>query len=774
MIFLSLCSMNNTQFRDNFNSDTLMVNNPKISKISPKIHIIGNTGWASFYAEGNCTGAGTSTIPYVISNREIDAGGSGSGITIENSDAYFEIRNCTIWNTGGSWNDAGINLNGVKNGLIENNTLYDNWHAIRFVNSEDNHILKNTIRDGFNIGVFFDTNSHYNTVSKNIMKDGTNGVQSYSSNSNITIYNNTIMSNTYGLRLQGVNHTITDNFLNENLYGMKIDDSHDSKIFRNMINASGWGGIGLYVLDSDNVKIVNNTVTDGGQYAVNLVRCDFSEIIGNVVSNHDDNAVTIGSSSYVVFLNNTISSNTGSGLYFNGGSATTNYNQILNNVIRDNGGIGVRLGSSHYNNVSNNNVHDNGAYGIQVGSSHFNNISNNIFKDDAGGVYGSEIYVTGHDNLIYANHFIYASIYPGRDSGGFNNWNSSSIGNYWSSYTGVDANDDGIGDTPFNVHSDDFDFLPIWWDSPQILISSPNVNDTVESSPSFSISVSRGQINSSWYTLDNGATNITFTGLSGIIDKDEWNARGAGQILLTFYVNDSMGYFGSETVPLIKSYDVPQITISSPTLNEVIGINSPDFSVTFNDLSPINTTWYTIDGGLTNYTFLGLSGTINQAAWDNKGSEVITLRFCANDSLGYVGFKDIDVLKDITTPNIVINSPIQDYVFGSTSPEFNISIIEENLILTWYTLEGAAGTFSFTGLTGTIDQGIWDSIPQGEISITFYAEDGAGNVGTESVIVIKSIPSQPEIPGYNISIILLGIFSITIISLLKKMKNSKI
>ena len=775
MIFLSLSLMNNTQFRYNFNSDTLMVNNPKISKISPKIHIISNTGWASFYAEGNCTGAGTSTIPYVISDRLIDAGGSGSGIIIQNSDVYFEIRNCTIWNTGGSWNDAGINLNGVKNGLIENNTLSDNWHGVRLDNSDNNLILNNTILGGFNIGIYFDMNSQYNTVSKNIIKNGNRAVQSQLTNSNITVYNNTIISNNYGIDLDGVNHTITDNIIKENQYGIKIDHSHDSKIFRNIINGSGSGGVGLYVLTSDNVKIVNNTIKYGELYAFNLVRCDYSEITGNVVSNHDDNAVTIEGSSYVVFLNNTISFNTGSGLNLNGEYATTDYNKILNNKIHNNSGSGVIIGRSNFNNISNNKIHDNGAYGVRIGSN-FNNISNNIFRDDAGGPYGAEIYIsyTGNNNLIFANYFISSLFNPGRDLGSNNKWNSSSIGNYWPSYAGVDANDDGVGDTPYAIMGvNKYDFLPIWWDSPQILINSPNEDDIFELSPTFNISVSRGKINSSWYTLDNGITNITFSGLNGVIDKGEWNEKIAGQIVLTFFVNDSKGYIGSETVQVIKSYDTPQIAIISPTLNEIFGFNAPDFNITVNDLSPINATWYTIDGGLTNYTFSGLTSFINQLGWGQKEDGVLTIRFYANDSLGNLGFEDVNVIKDTTAPNIAINSPIQDGIFGSTSPEFNISIIEENLISTWYTLEGVAGTFSFTGLTGTIDQGIWDSV-QGEISITFYAEDGAGNIGTESVIVIKSIPSQPGtpgIPGYNISIVLLGIFSITIISLLKKMKK---
>ncbi len=217
----------------------------------------------------------------------------------------------------------------------------------------------------------------------------------------------------------------------------------------------------------------------------------------------------------------------------------------------------------------------------------------------------------------------------------------------------------------------------------------------------------------------------------------------------------------------------PDITIHFPHPYSQFGRIAPKFNFTINDLSPINATWYTIDGGLTNYTFSGLTGNLNQIVWETKGTEIITLRFYANDSLGNVGFKDIDILKDLIAPNIVINSPIQDGIFGNTSPEFNISIIEENLVSTWYTLEGVAGTISFTGLNGTIHQGEWDSLPQGEISITFYAEDEVGNIGSESVIVLKRIQSQQRISGYNISIILLGFFLVTIIMVVKKKKNSK-
>ena len=78
--------------------------------------------------------------------------------------------------------------------------------------------------------------------------------------------------------------------------------------------------------------------------------------------------------------------------------------------------------------------------------------------------------------------------------------------------------------------------------------------------------------------------------------------------------------------------------------------------------------------------------------------------------------------------------------------------------------------FSFTELTGTIDQDAWDNALEGNITITFYAEDRAGNVGTENVVVIKRIPSQPSIPGYNL-FVLLGVLSVIIITIERKLRN---
>jgi parallel beta-helix repeat protein len=42
-----------------------------------------------------------------------------------------------------------------------------------------------------------------------------------------------------------------------------------------------------------------------------------------------------------------------------------------------------------------------------------------------------------------------------------NIWDNGTSGNYWSDYTGADADNDGIGDTPYAVTSDDVDVRPL-------------------------------------------------------------------------------------------------------------------------------------------------------------------------------------------------------------------------------------------------------------------------------------------------------------------------
>ena len=93
---------------------------------------------------------------------------------------------------------------------------------------------------------------------------------------------------------------------------------------------------------------------------------------------------------------------------------------------------------------------------------------------------------------------------------------------------------------------------------------------------------------------------------------------------------------------------------------------------------------------------------------------------------------------DTDDPIITINAPIPDTLFADTAPVFNIEIEERFLNSTWYSLDGGV-TNHYFALNGSISESLWDALPSAPVTITFYADDIAGNVGSASVLVDKDI-----------------------------------
>jgi WD40 repeat protein len=299
---------------------------------------------------------------------------------------------------------------------------------------------------------------------------------------------------------------------------------------------------------------------------------------------------------------------------------------------------------------------------------------------------------------------------------------------------------------------------------PHITINLPILNQLYGlSAPEFSVTINNlSPLNKMWYTINDGLTNYTFTSLTGFINQTAWDMMDESVLTIRFYAKDSLGHVGFKDIQILKDSINPLISIHFPHDNNVFGSKSPEFNISVIEENLIST-WYTIDGGLTNLTFTSLTGFINQTAWDMRDEGVLTIRFYAKDSLGHVGFKDIQIIKDTINPNITIHSPLEEESFGNSAPSFHISILEENLVSVWYTLEGVAVNYSFSELTGKIDQGAWTDAPEGQVNITFYAQDSAGNIGIKSVVVIKSV--TPQIPGYDL-FFLIGILSFVSIILI--------
>ncbi|MFX1343732.1 MAG: beta strand repeat-containing protein [Promethearchaeota archaeon] len=256
------------------------------------------------------------------------------------------------------------------------------------------------------------------------------------------------------------------------------------------------------------------------------------------------------------------------------------------------------------------------------------------------------------------------------------------------------------------------------------------------SPPSYNLSITEVNIDTIWYTLDNGANNYTGT-LTGTINSTAWTNAGEGPVTIIFYVNDSAGNLDSASVGINKDSIDPIITsINSPSSGVWFGSSPPIYNLSITELN-VDTIWYTLDSGMNNYTG-ALTGTINSTAWDNAGQGVITILFYINDSAGNLDSASVSINRDSVNPSIIIISPSGGQVFNNTAPSYSVEINDINLDAMWYTIDNGITNTSFI-TNGTINQNNWTAHLEGFVTLIFYANDTLGNIGSSQIVITKDI-----------------------------------
>jgi len=381
---------------------------------------------------------------------------------------------------------------------------------------------------------------------------------------NCTIYNSDI-----GIHLwpEAHNGTLVDNNCSSNnVYGIEIEECKNCTVSGNILENNGDG---IHVKVGTDITISGNTANNNSGMGMYLEICSYLDVLNNDVNYNGWVGLYLGGFSYGTVKGNTINNNAEMGGIALGGSR----NVISENIVSYNNYSGIH-GDGNVNNFSKNTANYNAEHGISFGGDgsilsentanhnaqmgiYLNGIYNNATENTVSnnGNYGFFLDGDSSDCILHLNYIMQNSDGGATDDGTDNEWDNGTIGNSWDDYSGKDANDDGIGDTPYAIEgaAGSQDNFPIFWDPPVVSIVAPIVNETFKSStPEYSLSVEGVPI-TMWYTIDGVSGTFSITNLTGTIDQDAWDDLDEGDVTITFYVQDSEDEIGSDSITIKKS-----------------------------------------------------------------------------------------------------------------------------------------------------------------------------------------------------------------------------
>ncbi|MHA2227109.1 MAG: right-handed parallel beta-helix repeat-containing protein [Candidatus Hodarchaeales archaeon] len=532
----------------------------------------------------------------------------------------------------------GIELDDSPNAYIYNNTCSNVYgDGIELDASPNAYIYNNTCINSYNDGIDIDESPFSSIINNTFWSSGLRlSLYTKEEYSTYTVTTNTVNGLPLGYFAGQTDLTITES------YGQLILINCNITSIKNQNYSNSSTGISLLYC---NVSEIVNNICNNGYLGIRVLESAYINISDNICINNIDRGILVVDVPYSNVLNNICNEN---GIFLEDDSSPGIYiynapnSTIFNNTCNHNG-VGMSIESLEFSIIANNTCNNNDYAGINFWDIYFSQVANNTCiangwkdieedRDERSGIdgyylvnntfyqnslfrnagYGIHLGSGCFDNTFYLNNFgangdgttLQAYCH---ESG--NQWNITSVGNYWSDYN-------GSGSYPIDFYASyhSFDYFPMLlahFFTPPALIY-PTGGETLSGIVTIQW---KAATDSLWYpvtyiisyTRDGGVTwtNLTtdYTGTSYIWDtRTVVNSSNCLLEVVVVYSNGSSdgSMVGSPFTIANTAHSLSTPNIISPNGGETIsGIKSIQWTAATDSWGhPVSyTVAYSVDGG---------------------------------------------------------------------------------------------------------------------------------------------------------------------------------